>query len=120
MWRAGRAIAWSRPWSRAPLVLAVHRSDVERHGALRGMRMLRALVDPQIAELDAAERSARQHALDRLLDDPLGKASFEDELGGALLDAADVACVVAIDLLLHLAAGQHHLLGIDDDDVVAA
>src|SRR5262249_4509642 len=45
---------------------------------------------------------------------------FEDGLCAALLDAADVAGVLVIDLLLHLAAGQHHLLGIDDDDVVAA
>jgi hypothetical protein len=41
-------------------------------------------------------------------------------LGGALLDAARIAGVVIVDLLLALAAGEHHLVGVDDDDVVAA
>ncbi len=38
----------------------------------------------------------------------------------ALLDAARMAGVVVVDLLVALAAGEHHLVGIDDDDVVAA
>ena len=62
---------------------------------------------------------ARQHALDRLLDDALGELALEDRLGGALFDAADIAGVVVIDLLVALAAGEHHLVGVDDDDVVA-
>src|SRR5215510_1605448 len=114
-----RAIAWSRPWS-GPHVLAVHRSNVELFRVLRRMWVIGALVDAKIAELDPSERPARQHALDRLFDDPLREAPLHDRLGGALLDAADVTGVVVIDLLLQLAAGQHHLLGIDDDDVVAA
>src|SRR5262249_35146799 len=40
--------------------------------------------------------------------------------GAAFLDAADEAGVVVIDLLLQLAAGQHDLLGVDDDDIVTA
>ena len=91
-------------------------SDV---GALRRVRMLGALVDAQIAELDAAERAARQHALDGLFEHALGKAPLEDRLGRPLLDAAGIAGVAIIDLLLALAAGQHHLVGVDDDDVVA-
>ena len=62
---------------------------------------------------------ARQHALDRLLDDALGETSFEDRLGGALFDAADVAGVMVIDFLVPLVAGEHHLLGVDDDHIVA-
>ena len=42
------------------------------------------------------------------------------DFGAALLDAADIAGVVVIDLLLELLAGQHHLGGVDDDDIVAA
>src|SRR5260370_5285397 len=82
--------------------------------------MLGSLVDAQVSELTASERSPRQHALDRLLDDALRKPAFEQELRGARLDAADVAGVVVIDLLVELAARQHHLFRIDDDDVVAA
>src|SRR5882724_1252319 len=103
---AGRAIAWSRPWSGAPQVLAVHGADVEWLGRLRGVGMFRALVDPQVTELYAPERTARQHALDRLLEDPLREAPFHDGLGAALLDAADEAGVVVIHLLLQLLAGQ--------------
>src|SRR5664279_293595 len=83
------------------------------------MRMFGAGIDAQIPELHAAERSARQHALDGLLDDALGKTAFEDRLGRALLDAADKSGVAVIDFLFALAASEHHLGGIDDDDVVA-
>src|SRR5690349_7976187 len=81
--------------------------------------MLGTLVDAQIAELLPAERAARQHALYRLLDHALREAALENGLGAALLNAADEVGVVVIDLLLALAAGEHHLVGIDDDDVVA-
>src|SRR5947209_19632179 len=83
------------------------------------MRMVRALVDPQVAELLPSEWPARQHALHRLLDDPLGELALEDHLGRTLLDAAGIAGVVVVDLLLALAAGEDYLLGVDDDDVVA-
>src|SRR3954464_3978562 len=81
--------------------------------------MLTPLVDPQISELLPPQRSARKHALHGLFDDTLRKAALEDELRAALLDAADEVGVVVVHLLLALAAGEHHLLGIDDDDVVA-
>ena len=83
------------------------------------MGVLGSLVDAQVAELLAAERTARQHALHRLLDDALREAPFQDELGAPLLDAAGIAGVVIVDLVVALATGQHHLLGVDDDDVVA-
>ena len=38
----------------------------------------------------------------------------------AVLDATRIAGVVIVHLLLALAAGEHHLIGVDDDDVVAA
>ena len=84
------------------------------------MRMLGAGIDAQIGHLAAAQRTARHHALDRLLDDALGEFARHDGAGGAFLDAADIAGVVVIDLLLQLLAGQHHLGGVDDDDIVAA
>src|SRR6187401_2568226 len=83
------------------------------------MRMLRTLVNAQVAQLLAAERAARQHALHRLLDDALWETAFHDGARGALLDAADVASVMIVDLAFQLAAGEHHLFGVDDDDVVA-
>ena len=62
------------------------------------------LIDAEIAELGASERPVRQHALHRLLDDALGELALEDRARRALLDAADEAGVVVIDLLLALAA----------------
>src|SRR3984893_1936073 len=84
------------------------------------MRMLGPRIDAQIAELDTAERAARDHALDRLLDDALGVPPLEDFPRRALLDVADEAGVLVIDLLLALAARQHRMRRIDDDDIVAA
>src|SRR5215207_5816004 len=84
------------------------------------MRVLGALVDAEVAEDLPEQGASRQHALDRLLDDALGEAALEYVLGGALLDAARIAAVVVIDLLLALAPGEDHLVGVDDDDVVAA
>ena len=84
------------------------------------MRMLGAGVNAQIAHLHAAERAARDHALDRLLDHALGETALEDRLRGALFDAADEAGVMVIHLVLALAAGQHDMRRVDDDDVVAA
>src|SRR6195952_1771026 len=106
---ASGAATFSEPnWSRdcmvsdilcGPHVLAIHRSDVERLGLLGFMRMLGAGINTQIAELHAAKRPARDHALDGLFDHALGEAALEDRLGGAFLDAADEAGVVVIDLV---------------------
>src|SRR5947209_2019099 len=105
--------------SGAPAVLAVQGGDVENDRVLRLMRMTGALVDAQIAELLASKRPARQHPLNRLLNDALGEFPLENHLGRALLDPAGIAGVMVVDLLVALTAGEDHLLGIDDDNVVA-
>ena len=46
--------------------------------------------------------------------------TFEALAQGLALDAAGMAGVPVEDFALGLAAGQAHLLGVDDDDVVAA
>src|SRR6202021_966721 len=82
--------------------------------------MLGPGIDPQIAELHAAKRTTRNHALDRLLNHTLGKPAFEDRLCGALLDAADESGVIVVDLVVTLAPGQHDMGRVNDDDVVTA
>src|SRR4051794_7465872 len=104
----------------AHLVLAVHRPDVEGLGILAAVRMLGAVVEMQSAHLVAAERAARDHALDRLLKHALGEAALEHLAGGDLLDPARIAGVLVIDLLLELAACEADLAGVDDHDMVAA
>src|SRR5262249_24920159 len=114
-----RATAWFRPWSHAPRIFAVDGGNVERFGVLRRVRMGGAGIDAQVAELHASKRPARQHAFYRFLHDPLRKFALEDRARGALLDAADIAGVVAIDLVFALLAGQHDFFRVDDDDIVA-
>src|SRR5215472_7486165 len=96
-----------------PHVLAVHLGDIDFLGVLRLMRMLGARVDPQIAELHTAERPARNHALDRLLEDALGEAALKDLARRALLDVTDIASVLVIHLLLALAPREHRVRGVD-------
>jgi hypothetical protein len=105
---------------RRSFVLGIHRGDVERDRILRLVRMARPLVDPQIAELLARQRPFVEHAFHRLLKHSLGELAVQDELRLAILDAARIAGVVVVDFLVELAAREHDLLGIDDDDVVAA
>src|SRR5947209_16875207 len=82
--------------------------------------MIGAAVNAEVAHLDATERTTRDHALDGLLEHALGMLAFEDLARGALLDVADIAGVLVIGLLLALATGEDRMLGVDDDDVVAA
>src|ERR1700730_8538839 len=116
---ASGAATFSEPsWSRdcmvsdilcGPHVLAIHRSDINRHGLLGFMRMFGTGVNAQIAHLHAAERTARDHALDGLLDHALGETTLEDRLRGAFLDAADETGVLVVDLVVALATGQHDM-----------
>src|SRR5262245_28332978 len=83
------------------------------------MRMFSACIDAEILHLAPAERAARDHAFDGLLDDALRKAAFEQLARGALLDAARMSGMPVVDLVGELLAGENHFVGIDDDDVVA-
>src|SRR5882757_4181788 len=80
--------------------------------------MLGAGVDLELAELLAAQTVARDHALDGLADDLLGPLLEQlAECPGA--NAARVSAVPPVALVLELLAGDHELLGVDDDDEVA-
>src|SRR5690348_8014795 len=83
------------------------------------MRMGGALVDAEIAQLLALERAARQHAPDRRFEHALGEFAVQVLVRLAFLDAARKTGVPVIGLGLALVAGQHNLLGIDDDDIIA-
>jgi hypothetical protein len=74
----------------------------------------------EVAQDAAAQRSPRDHPLDRLAEHPIRVLTLEDLRRGALLDAAGVAGMPVVRLLVALVAGQPHLFGVDHDDVVAA
>src|SRR5580704_5510297 len=97
-----------------PRVLAVHLGDIDLLGLLRLVRMLVAAIDVKIAHLPAAQRSARDHALDGFFQDAPGETALEDFARGAFLDMTDVAGVLVIDLVFTLPSGQHRMRGIDD------
>ena len=75
-------------------VLRVHRGDIERVRLLAVMRMARAGIDVQMLHLLALQRAARDHALDRLLQHPLGMRAGEALAQRAALDAAGIAGVL--------------------------
>ena len=89
-----------------------------------GLRLLGLLivggadVDVELSELGPAETVVRNHASDGALDEELGfaRAHF---LGGFHLLPSDVSGVAGVNFLGFLVAGEAHLLGIDDHDVIA-
>ena len=83
--------------------------------------MIRAGVDAQMGHLLAGQRALLgEHALDGLLEHALGEAAAQLLAGGDFLDAARVTGVAVVDLLVQLAASELHLVGVQDDDEVAA
>src|SRR4026207_2584888 len=102
------------------LVLGIQRVDVELLRRFCFMRMSRAFVDAEIAHQGPLGRTSRNHSTDGCLDHSFGKLAIEDLMRLALFDAAGVAGMAVICLVLTLAAGKGHFFGIDDDYVVAA
>src|SRR5690606_6801936 len=93
-------------------------SDLQGLRLLALVRMRRTGVDPELLAHLAAQSVLRQHPLDRELDDPLGMLLDHAAERDQPL-ATRVAAVPEVRLLVGLVAGQPHLLGVDDDDVVA-
>src|SRR5918993_6015164 len=92
--------------------------DLERHGLLRGVRVLGAGVDLELLDQLTAELVVRKHALDGELDGPL-RVLLEEVFVPDLLETARVAGVPVGDLGVALVAGQRHLARVDDDHEVA-
>src|SRR3954470_19375529 len=84
----------------------------ERRRLLRVVRMRGSGVHLELAKLCAADAVLRQHAADGVPDDLFGPAG---ELLGqrSLLDAARIAGVAVVDLLLELVARHADALAVD-------
>src|SRR6478736_2994530 len=89
-----------------PRVLAVHRGDIELLRLLSLLLVLRSGIDAQVLHLRPSERSARDHALNRLDQDALREAAFEALAEGLALDAAGMAGVPIEHFTLGLAARE--------------
>ena len=81
--------------------------------------MLGALVQVQAGHRGAAGGVLGQHTLNSQLHSVVGTLLHHDASLG-LLQAADPTGNTVVALLVQLLAGQDSLVGVDDDDVVAA
>jgi len=92
--------------------------EVQRLRLLGHVRMRRTGIAFELLEHRVAQRPFRQHALDRLFQHPSGEALLHlAERGGA--DAARIAAVAVVELVLGLVAGDLDLFDVGDDDEVA-
>src|SRR5919197_2748967 len=85
---------------------------------LRTVRMLRPRVDLQLCDLLPGQPVPRQHALHRAAQNLL-RPALELLAQRAAAEAAGIAGVPVVALLVELVARDPDLLGVDDDDEVA-
>ena len=97
---------------------AIRTPPASAFGVLGLVRMVRAGVDLQLAQLGRGELVLGEHALHRLAQHLL-RAPVELLAERALAQPARVAGVVVVDLLVELLAGDVDLLGVHDDHEVA-
>ena len=82
------------------------------------MRMLRPGIHLQVTQLSGTQTRAGKHALDSFFDDEFG-LFLEVLRRSGYPHAPGIARMADILLVRKLVAGQLHLLGVDNDDVVA-
>src|SRR5262249_60111284 len=80
--------------------------------------MLGARIHLQLGQLPPSEAVAREHPLDRLADH-LGRTALELVAKWAAAEAAGIARVAVIQLVVELGAPHGDLFGVHDDDEVA-
>ena len=83
------------------------------------MQVLSALVQVQAGQSGTAQGVLGQHALDSQLHSVV-RAGIHHDTSLGLLHVTDPAGDTIVLLLIQLLAGQDSLVGVDDDDVVAA
>src|SRR6476620_6829367 len=86
---------------------------------LRSMWMRRAGIDLELHDLLAAKPRLRQHALNSKAQNPIRVARHHPPVWNGL-EAAGVARVAVVGLLVFLAAGHMYLLGVDNHHKIAA
>ena len=83
------------------------------------MGMLGTGIDMQVAVQGVAKTVFRKHATDSVFENAL-RMGGEDLCRGGLALATGISSVALVDFVSHFLAGEDNLLGIDDDDIVAA
>src|SRR4029078_2474217 len=82
------------------------------------MRMIRTGIDFELFAHLAAELVLRQHSAYVRLQNPL-RVPLHHLLGGHFLESPRPAGVMTINLVLQLVPSEDHLLGVDDNHVIA-
>ena len=93
--------------------------QLELNGLLGLLIVLGASVNKELLGHLVAEGALGQHSANRLAERELALVGHQLAIGD-LLESACVAGVIVVDLLIQLLAGKDELVGVDDDDVVAA
>ena len=84
------------------------------------MLVLCSIVDVQVVKQMTTQTALRQHALHGVLDDALRSVGVLAQLGRRVETlATGIARVAGVELLSLLLAGEDHLVGVDDNHVVA-
>lgn len=101
--------------------------DVNHLGVLSLVGVVGTVVDVNVLDELTAETVFGEHTLENTEVEGVHtrfevfvKRLFHQHLGSLLTLTAGVAGVVKVNLVCHLAAGHDDLVGVDDDDVVAA
>src|SRR5919198_4511486 len=98
-----------RPW---PSV------DLQGLRRLGLVRMVGSGIDLELRQLLAGEAVAGKHPLDRLADH-LGRPALQLIAKWPALEAAGIAGMAVVELVVELVAGDMDLFGVNDDDEVA-
>lgn len=82
------------------------------------MFVLWARIDVKVFENGAAEAGLGKHSLDRVFENGDGLLVQLLAYGSEALSTR-ITCVVNINFLFHLSAGEDDFFGIDNDDIIA-
>src|SRR5665213_4036738 len=112
-----RPVVWVRGEDTSFSLTAANRRGVVLRRYLRGVRVLGAGVDEQLAHDLATQAILGNHALHRV-EDQLDGVFVEQRLPGRRAQTARITRVVIRELLRGLVGREDHFVGVHDDDVV--
>ena len=93
--------------------------NVDDFGILSLMRVLAAGIDVEVAVEGVTQSVLGKHTTDGMFKNTLGMSC--QHFGGCCLTlSSGISGIMLINLVSHLFAGEDNLLGVDDDNVVAA
>jgi hypothetical protein len=100
--------------------------DVNHLGVLSLVGMVCTIVNVEVLDELTTETVFGEHALHNAKEEGvhtglevLVEGFLHENLGSLLTLTAGIACVVKVNFVSHLVAGENHFVGVDDNNVVA-